>query len=596
MKHNLAPALGAATVALWATVLTAAEPAWREPVDVSFRARCDGSPQRYVILVPRQFDATQPVDLMVALHGHGSDRWQFIRQERGECRGVRDAAARYGMLLVSPDYRAKTSWMGPAAEADMLQILDDIQAQYTVRHTFLCGGSMGGSSALTFAVMHPDRVDGVVALNGLANHVEYTNFQSAISESFGGSKAQVPDQYRLRSAELRSERLTMPMSATVGGRDQSVPPDSVRRLFAALRERGRPVLLIDRPDGLHVTSYADTSAAAQFVVEQVRGTAGRRAIALPDTCNTPDAMAVLADGSLILSVPNFTDPTSPGLLMKVTPADEVTRFCQLPPHPITGRVYPMGVRQAPSGALYVADCQVMEQPSGHSRLLRVRLAHGEPAGVETVVENLDVANGVAIRNGYVYVTDSAVGKADDGAVLSAVYRFRLDERQVKITPGGHDPHLIATLKTYSKAIPVGADGIDFDEGGNLYVANCGDATIEKLVLNEAGQVTSQQVLARAPFMKSADGIFYDRGTRRIYVADILANAIQAVSLDGAVTTVAENADSDGANGLLDAPSEAVVRGHELVAANFDRVFPGAVNTKPDKPYTLAVIRLEGGVE
>ena len=59
---------------------------------------------------------------MLAFHGHGSDRWQFIKDARGECRGVRDVAARFGLILISPDYRAKTSWMGPKAEADVLQI------------------------------------------------------------------------------------------------------------------------------------------------------------------------------------------------------------------------------------------------------------------------------------------------------------------------------------------------------------------------------------------------------------------------------------------------------------------------------------------
>jgi len=136
----------------------------------------------------------------------------------------------------------------------------------------------------------------------------------------------------------------------------------------------------------------------------------------------------------------------------------------------------------------------------------------------------------------------------------------------------------------------GADGIDFDERGTLYVANCGDAVIEKIVPDKAGKAVRQEVLTAPGRMKSADGIFYDRQTRRIYVADILANAVRAVTLDGRVETVAQNGDSDGSGGQLDGPSEAVARGQELIVANFDRVFPRCVNTKPDKPYTLAVIR------
>ena len=321
---------------------------------------------------------------------------------------------------------------------------------------------------------------------------------------------------------------------------------------------------------------------------EARAQGARRSVVLPDYCNTPDAMAVLADNSLILSAPNFTDPKSPGVLLKIAANDAVSLFSKLPAHPATGKVYPMGVRQAPSGDLYVADCQCMEKPPRISRLLRVRVAQGKPGAVEVVASGLSVANGVAIHGGFVYVTDSAIGGTADGAVASAVYRFRLDERDVQVQPD-NDPHLVTTLKTRCKEIPVGADGIDFDEDGNLYVANCGDAVIEKIVLNESGKVVRQEVLTAPGQMKSADGLFYDRKSQRLYVADILANAIRAVTRDGRVETVAQNGDCDGSNGLLDGPSEVVVRGRELVAANFDRVFPGSVNTKSNTPHTLAVL-------
>ena len=73
------------------------------------------------------------------------------------------------MIMVCPDYRAKTSWMGPKAEADVLQIIAELKKQYKIDKVFVCGGSMGGSSALTFTAMHPDLVDGVVSVNGTAN-------------------------------------------------------------------------------------------------------------------------------------------------------------------------------------------------------------------------------------------------------------------------------------------------------------------------------------------------------------------------------------------------------------------------------------------
>ena len=238
-----------------------------EAVDVVFKADLDGSEQRYVKVDPAGFVAGRPVGLLVALHGHGSDRWQFVRDGREECRAARDAAAKYGMIFVSPDYRAKTSWMGPAAEADLVQILKDLKRQYQVTRVIVSGGSMGGTSALAFAGMHPDLVDGVVALNGTTNMMEYEQFQDAIVASYGGTKREKPEEYRKRSAELHAERLTMPVAMTTGGRDELVPPASCLRLAAELKKRNQEkVLLIHRPQGGHSTNYEDSQAAFEFVI------------------------------------------------------------------------------------------------------------------------------------------------------------------------------------------------------------------------------------------------------------------------------------------------------------------------------------------
>ncbi len=231
----------------------------------AFIAACDGSEQKYVVVIPDGFQPDKPLSVLIALHGHGSDRWQFVRQERGECRAVRDVAAANGSLLVSPDYRAKTSWMGPKAEADVVQIIDSIKQQFQVERIILCGGSMGGTGALTFAALHPDLIDGVVSLNGTANLVEYERFLDAIAESFGGTKQQVPDEYRRRSAEFFPERFTMPLAATTGGADDVVPADSVLRLIESLQGRNEHVLSLHRPDGGHSTLYEDALEALEFV-------------------------------------------------------------------------------------------------------------------------------------------------------------------------------------------------------------------------------------------------------------------------------------------------------------------------------------------
>ena len=235
-------------------------------VDRTFMAQYDGTEQKYVLVRGPNFSPDQPLAILIALHGHGSDRWQFARQARDECRATRDVAAANGMLLVSPDYRAKTSWMGPAAEADMLQIIRTLKQQFDVSNVIISGGSMGGTAALTFAALHPSLIDGVVSLNGTANLVQYERFQDAIAASYGGSKQQVPEEYHRRSAEFFPDRFSMPLAATTGGQDKVVPPDSVLRLLKKLHSHNANVLSVHQTNGGHNTNYEDTRKALEFVI------------------------------------------------------------------------------------------------------------------------------------------------------------------------------------------------------------------------------------------------------------------------------------------------------------------------------------------
>ena len=247
-------------------------------VEREFVAKYDGALQRFLLRYPvepvertpeQSVNSRETIDLLVALHGHGADRNQFMYDARDECRATREIADQYGMLMVSPDYRAATSWMGPAAMADVVQILEILRAEFSIRHTILAGGSMGASSALTFAAIRPELVDGVVAMNGLANHLEYEQFQDAIAESFGGDKRTIPEEYKKRSAEYFPEKLTMPIAVTTGGNDTLVPPESVTRLVAILTKLGRPVVQIHRPNGGHETNAEDAMAAFKAVLQEL---------------------------------------------------------------------------------------------------------------------------------------------------------------------------------------------------------------------------------------------------------------------------------------------------------------------------------------
>jgi len=106
---------------------------------------------------------------------------------------------------------------------------------------------------------------------------EYASFQDAIAKSYGGDKQQKPEEYRKRSPELVPEKFTMPVAFAVGGRDGTVPPDSVRRLAGKLEKLdSKKVLILDRRDGGHETNYEDTMKTLEFTL-QAAGEAGGKA-------------------------------------------------------------------------------------------------------------------------------------------------------------------------------------------------------------------------------------------------------------------------------------------------------------------------------
>lgn len=119
-------------------------------------------------------------------------------------------------------------------------------------------------------------------------------------------------------------------------------------------------------------------------------------LSLPDHCNTLDRMRLDPKTSdVILSCSNFADANYPGKLMKITPDNRLeVYFDRLPPHPVTGKVVPMGLDFGLDGNLDGADNQYFSDKNYQSRLLRVNIRDGKPVSAEVLVEGFKLANAV----------------------------------------------------------------------------------------------------------------------------------------------------------------------------------------------------------
>jgi sugar lactone lactonase YvrE len=318
----------------------------------------------------------------------------------------------------------------------------------------------------------------------------------------------------------------------------------------------------------------------------------RIALNLPEKYNTPDGMTVDAKNNIILSVPNINDPNYPAVMLSISPTDEISEIVKLPVHPETKRAIPLGVAVGSDGNLYISDSQGFVTDEHKSRVYRVVMKDGKAEKVEIVVTGLVMANGLVSHGDWIYVCDS---KLDPKAypIPSGVYGFKISElsgdKPYQVQPGLTDPHLAIHFTTKNKAWQVGANGLGFDNEGNMIVCNFGDAQLILGKMGADGKVVSQKVVAEGQGMMSCDGLSVDRKTGQVYIADFLGNAVHRVDLAaGTVTTIAKNGNTDGADGSLDRPSEPCVRDGKVYVANID--LPLAGNTY-DKPHTISVVEI-----
>ncbi len=322
--------------------------------------------------------------------------------------------------------------------------------------------------------------------------------------------------------------------------------------------------------------------------------APRVAVSLPEKYNTPDGMVLGADGDIYLSCPNYNDPNYPAKIIKIDPDDEITEvFTLTPPNAETGVHGALGIAIGPKGHLYIADNQGIAGTKAYqSRLVRVIMRNGKAVRKEVLVTDFRESNAVSCYGDSVYVTETCLDP-EAYPMPSGVYRFKYSEFKgtpIKLKHDALDEHLVVKLYTYNKEWAVGANGLAFDAEGRMLVCNFGEASIERFTLDDQGEVTLREVVARGDGMLSTDGMKVCPKTGEIYVADFLADAVHKVCPEtGKVTTLWQNEfnpDLGGADGLLDKPSEVCLRGSKVYIANIDLPFGG---NEYDEHHTISVI-------
>jgi sugar lactone lactonase YvrE len=316
---------------------------------------------------------------------------------------------------------------------------------------------------------------------------------------------------------------------------------------------------------------------------------------LGETCTTPDGMALDKKGNLYLSVLNPTSFEKNGAKILTFDKDDkpVTWFDQLPLHPITKRVHPMGMEFGPDGNLYLMDNQYFADKENFARLIRIIVVDGKPKKAEVLAEGFNFGEAVRWSKNRIYITD-ALGESKRE---SNIYTFSLKELnagKIILDKQTKEKYLLSTftLKPEMKRNSIGIDGIAFDSKGNLYAGNFGDGVITKFEFTKEGKVRSKKVVFDSDKLKCCDGFFYDKERNSIFIANYDNNSVHQLDLNtNTITTIWENDNNDGADGQLDNPCETIIYKGKLLVVNYD-TFKGPKNTEIDNFHTISSFKLE----
>lgn len=181
---------------------------------------------------------------VVYLHGSFSYADQiFTRKDVHEFWLSRILEGRHPLLSVN---MRGTSYMSPAATADLTELLDYCRNKLGCGRFVLLGGSGGASSAMAYAVVHPEKVHGVVAMGmcDIFARLEFARrsnlpvlqkLAKTVFAAYGGTPEEKPELYRARSVLADTDRLTMPVILTMGENDALIPVAETRKIAAAMK-------------------------------------------------------------------------------------------------------------------------------------------------------------------------------------------------------------------------------------------------------------------------------------------------------------------------------------------------------------------------
>ncbi|MBN2415287.1 dienelactone hydrolase family protein [bacterium] len=144
----------------------------------AFRSPDDASLQPFSIILPGNFDPSEPYTLAVGLHGSGVDETGFIRS-------ASRLFAADSVIVIAPRGRGLSDWWTGQTEKDAVALIEMIQRICIVDRTICYGFSMGGYGTWRMTLLHPDLFDAAIVLSGFPYNPRVNTPQNDMNTHIG---------------------------------------------------------------------------------------------------------------------------------------------------------------------------------------------------------------------------------------------------------------------------------------------------------------------------------------------------------------------------------------------------------------------------
>ncbi len=149
-----------------------------------FKSNIDSSLQPFSIILPKNFDAGKPHDLIVALHGSGVDEVDFVKYQTRTFPGD-------NFIIVAPRGRGLSDWYVGTTEKDVVDAINNVKKVFKIDRTILYGFSMGGYGIWRFGLLYPDLFDAAIVASGIPKNLHDDKPEYDMN-NFTGKEKKIP--------------------------------------------------------------------------------------------------------------------------------------------------------------------------------------------------------------------------------------------------------------------------------------------------------------------------------------------------------------------------------------------------------------------